>query len=53
MKQLLKSEYVIFIQKQNSYQWGVQRVAEDVPPPQWRSYTGGQAGDSPLAPSWH
>ena len=33
MKQLLKSEYVIFIQKQDSYQWGIQRGAEDVPPP--------------------
>ena len=33
MKQLLKSEYVIFIQKQDSYQWGIQRGAKDVLPP--------------------
>ena len=33
MKQLLKSEYVIFIQKQDTYQWEIQRGAKDVPAP--------------------
>ena len=39
MKQLQKSEYVIFIkknkkkQKQDSYQWGIQRGEHPLPPP--------------------